>query len=187
MGWRRRGASVRCPGRAPGSILALTAQAFSDQVEECRQAGMDGHLAKPFSPDMLNEAVANAATMRDVARAEPGAGQIAAPTGADMPINDQQVFDTTAAFLSRDAIHDHLRTLTAISADLLAGLAAEPAEPGRMAGLVHAAHTLAGSASMFGYVRLCSLCREFERGQDEPAAGRSRLVRDLRAALGARA
>ena len=52
-----------------------------------------------------------------------------------------------------------------------------------MAGLVHAAHTLAGSASMFGYVRLCSLCREFERGRDEPAAGRSRLVRDLRAAL----
>lgn len=39
-------------------ILALTAQAFSDQIEECVDAGMDGHMSKPFSPDNLRDAVA---------------------------------------------------------------------------------------------------------------------------------
>lgn len=35
------------------SIVALTAQAFTEQVAECRQAGMDAHLAKPCTPDVL--------------------------------------------------------------------------------------------------------------------------------------
>ncbi|MDQ2762087.1 MAG: ATP-binding protein, partial [Pseudomonadota bacterium] len=36
-------------GQVP--IVALTAQAFTDQVAECRKAGMDSHLAKPFDMD----------------------------------------------------------------------------------------------------------------------------------------
>jgi PAS domain S-box-containing protein len=39
-------------------IVALTAQAFTEQVEECRRAGMDGHLIKPFSLPTLLAAVA---------------------------------------------------------------------------------------------------------------------------------
>ena len=35
-------------GRVP--IVALTAHAFTEQVAECRNAGMDSHLAKPFNP-----------------------------------------------------------------------------------------------------------------------------------------
>jgi CheY-like chemotaxis protein len=46
-------------GRVP--IVALTAQAFTEQVAECRNAGMDDHLVKPFSPDSLRAAVARAA------------------------------------------------------------------------------------------------------------------------------
>jgi CheY-like chemotaxis protein len=38
-------------GRVP--IVALTAQAFTDQVAACRKAGMDNHLSKPFDPDTL--------------------------------------------------------------------------------------------------------------------------------------
>jgi signal transduction histidine kinase/CheY-like chemotaxis protein len=38
-------------GQVP--IVALTAQAFTEQVAACRKAGMDTHLAKPFDPDML--------------------------------------------------------------------------------------------------------------------------------------
>jgi CheY-like chemotaxis protein/HPt (histidine-containing phosphotransfer) domain-containing protein len=38
-------------------IVALTALAFADQIAECREAGMDGHLAKPFNPDTLLAAV----------------------------------------------------------------------------------------------------------------------------------
>jgi signal transduction histidine kinase/AmiR/NasT family two-component response regulator len=41
-------------------IVALTAWAFADQVKECFNAGMDGHLAKPFTPDALRDVVASA-------------------------------------------------------------------------------------------------------------------------------
>jgi CheY-like chemotaxis protein len=45
-------------GQVP--IVALTALAFLDEVEDCRRAGMNGHLAKPFRLDTLNEAILRA-------------------------------------------------------------------------------------------------------------------------------
>lgn len=42
------------PGpRGQVQVIALTAQAFAEQVEECRRAGMDSHLAKPFTQGAL--------------------------------------------------------------------------------------------------------------------------------------
>ncbi len=43
-------------GQVP--IVALTAQAFTDQIAECRRAGMNSHLAKPFDMEKLLAAVA---------------------------------------------------------------------------------------------------------------------------------
>ena len=43
-------------GRVP--IVALTAQAFTEQIAECRKAGMDSHLVKPFNLDRLLDIVA---------------------------------------------------------------------------------------------------------------------------------
>jgi PAS domain S-box-containing protein len=51
-------------GQVP--IVALTAQAFTEQVAACRAAGMDSHLTKPFDPDTLLAAVAQAATTTTV-------------------------------------------------------------------------------------------------------------------------
>ena len=45
-------------GRVP--VIALTAQAFAEQVAECQAAGMDSHLAKPFAPEALLAAVTRA-------------------------------------------------------------------------------------------------------------------------------
>jgi CheY-like chemotaxis protein len=42
-------------------IVALTAQAFPEQIELCRQAGMNCHVTKPFTRDVLNDAVVRAA------------------------------------------------------------------------------------------------------------------------------
>ena len=54
-------------GRVP--IVALTAQAFSEQITECRAAGMDLHIPKPFTRDDLLRAVTRAAGMRQPAEA----------------------------------------------------------------------------------------------------------------------
>jgi PAS domain S-box-containing protein len=39
-------------------IVALTAQVFTEQIEACRAAGMDTHVAKPFTLDTLLGAIA---------------------------------------------------------------------------------------------------------------------------------
>jgi CheY-like chemotaxis protein len=44
-------------------IIALTAAALPEQVEECLRAGMDGHLAKPIRRDELLEVIAASSRM----------------------------------------------------------------------------------------------------------------------------
>jgi len=50
---------IRALGGVRGGvpIVAMTAQAFTEQVRECRKAGMDGHVTKPFTPERLRDAV----------------------------------------------------------------------------------------------------------------------------------
>ena len=47
----------RQQGRARVPVLALPADAFDDDIVRTRQAGMDGHLAKPYTRDQLQELV----------------------------------------------------------------------------------------------------------------------------------
>ena len=47
----------RQQGRTRVPVLALTADAFDDDIVRARQAGMDGHLAKPYTRDQLQELV----------------------------------------------------------------------------------------------------------------------------------
>jgi CheY-like chemotaxis protein len=34
-------------------IIAMSANAYEDDVRECLEAGMNAHIAKPFNPDEL--------------------------------------------------------------------------------------------------------------------------------------
>jgi CheY-like chemotaxis protein len=44
-------------GRARTPVIALTANAMTHHVQECLQAGMDAHVAKPIRPELLFAAI----------------------------------------------------------------------------------------------------------------------------------
>jgi CheY-like chemotaxis protein len=45
-------------------ILALTANVQKAEIAQCHRVGMDGHIAKPFTSDVLVAAIANAVAGR---------------------------------------------------------------------------------------------------------------------------
>ena len=47
------------------SILAMTADAFDDDIQKCLSAGMDGHVAKPVEPEKLYDTILNSLVRDD--------------------------------------------------------------------------------------------------------------------------
>ncbi len=178
--------------RARVPIVALTAQAFANQVAECRTAGMDSHLPKPFDRDMLLAAVVRAA----MAGSPPNQGispvpmaiaAVAAPAapviGLDLPVLNPTTFERTAVFLAPEAIATHLRTITNLSEALLHDLQEPDALTRTGEQLAEAAHALAGSAGMFGFERLSTLARRFEPAVQSGSMEAAALGVSLSAAL----
>ena len=183
-------------GRVP--IVAVTAQAFAEQISECRKAGMDSHLAKPFTPDALRAVVAHAAATlrRDVDQPVAAAGgEPAGPAsststvpmppvlGSELTVLDQAAFEQTAAFLPPESIASYLRTIAERGEAFLRALRAPGALAGNGADLAAAAHTLAGSAGMFGFERLATVARRFEHAVQAGASDASTLANGLAAAI----
>ena len=173
-------------GRVP--IVALTAQAFTEQVAECRKAGMNGHLPKPFDPDTLVAAVlrANAARWTDDEAIATPAITPAAGTpviGEDLLVCNQSAFERTAFYLAPEAVDSYLDAIAERSDALLRGLRGPDALIHAGDQLAEAAHTIAGSAGMFGFERLTTVGRRFERAVQAGAADAPALADGLSAAL----
>jgi CheY-like chemotaxis protein len=184
-------------------IIAVTAQAFAEQVTECRKAGMDAHLGKPFAYSALLDVIARVVRKgerggeRDRTRPAPVAagGESAsarpvAPVEAvetELPIFDLTAFEGTAAFLDPDAISVFLKTLVTRGEALLRELR-DPKALAQAAGdLATTAHSFAGSADMFGFRRVSAAARHFERAvhtasPETPALIES-LIRTLESSL----
>lgn len=179
-------------------IVALTAQAFAEQIKECHQAGMDSHLAKPFTPHALTCAVA-AAGARGQADAELAnalantpAGDKAASVsalivvsgiGSELPVLNTAAFERTAAFLSPEAVASYLQAIAERSQVLVDRLRVPDALTRTEDDLAEAAHTFAGSAGMFGFERPADLARRFERAIQTGAAETPALAEGLAFAL----
>ena len=124
---------LRASGVTPEElpIVALTANAFADDIAACRAAGMQDHLAKPLSSDALRDVL--------VRYLSTAAGQVA--TANIPPVSDRL-----------RALYDRRRgeTLDALS-HLLADRTFDPNDRATVAGLLH---KLAGTAAMFGEAEL---------------------------------
>jgi CheY-like chemotaxis protein len=183
---------IRALGGVRGGvpIVAMTAQAFTEQVRECRKAGMDGHVTKPFTPEMLRDAVVRgieaAGLRRDaigsVSRL-PTAPAATFAFGLELPVLDVEEFERTAAFLTPEVVARSLRTIAERCVALQRGLRAPDAVARAGTRLADAAHALAGSAGMFGFERLAAAARGFERAVQTGAEEVPGLAHNLNAAL----
>ena len=178
----------KLPGRrGTVRVVAVTAQAFTQQIDLCRQAGMDGHVAKPFKQAVLLaalQAAAGAAPSAPPAPAVPA--KAAAATERVQPVFDRDVFDEMASILTSQELEEHLSTLQGRCKALLARLCGrKTATRGRT--LAEDAHRLVAGAGMFGFLPAAAAARDFEfaletDADDVPARG-DELAMALRASL----
>jgi CheY-like chemotaxis protein/HPt (histidine-containing phosphotransfer) domain-containing protein len=173
-------------GRVP--IVALTAQAFTEQVAACRLAGMDCHLPKPFGPEALLAAVEQAITVgrtygngltRGLIMNNMVSNLSTPITCSELPICDAKAFECTAHFLAPEAVSFFLQNIVESCEAFLRSLRNRDALTLSSDELVEAAHRLAGSAGMFGFDRAVSLSRRFVRAFQAGSAGASTLADEL--------
>jgi PAS domain S-box-containing protein len=127
-------------------IVALTANAFAADLEACRAAGMDDHLAKPVSIDRL------------IAVIERRVPAPARPRRAP--------FRPSAALAERYA-EQRAATLAAVDALIRDGALAGTS----LESLAELLHKLAGTAAMFGEAELGDRARDLELGLRGDAGG----------------
>lgn len=154
-------------------VLALTAQVFADQIEQCRRAGMNGHIAKPLQRPALLAALAEIDRARAVGDQREAPARAAAEPKA--PLFEASVFKATIDLLPPEKVTMHLRSLIERIEELCrvvrqADLAGEAGD------LAAQAHRLAGSAGAFGLQHFAQTARAYERaiqsGRDNEALGR---------------
>jgi signal transduction histidine kinase/DNA-binding NarL/FixJ family response regulator len=159
--------AIRAGSRAQVPVLALTANAYPEDVSACLGAGMNGFVAKPVRKFVLVEAILR------VLPKVPGGDVPAAfslafgKSGVDdlvveqAPIIDHSAVDEFIEEIGADAAESifttfldeaerRLRVLRDLTCDDRAAIQFE-------------AHTLIGSAGTFGMMRLSQLSRQLER------------------------
>ncbi|MEL7728044.1 ATP-binding protein [Citromicrobium bathyomarinum] len=124
-------------------ILAVTANAYSDDVQRCLAAGMQAHLTKPLRLDELYEAISQWSP-HPAASAEPSAGMSGTGTNPRL----RAMFDERVASI-----------VTAIDAAVSDGSLSEEKKR-TITGLLH---QTAGVAGYFEQQALGEFCREMER------------------------
>ncbi len=153
-------------GRAPATVLAVTAAAQDVELQRAVDAGMDGHLTKPIRLQALQEAL----TAWLAPQPEPGT--VPAPSGAPLdpapsPPPDPARAPIDVAVL-QGFVGDDAVTIDALLAhfrgelDSIAGAIEHAAQAGDWHGVGALAHKLKSSARTVGALDLGDLCANME-------------------------
>lgn len=164
-------------------VVAVTAQAFVEQIETCRRAGMDWHVPKPFTQSVLLAALGRVMLTRNAT--EPAALPAdAAPDEAAsaLPVLDSGAFAEIARTLSAADLDKNLLILIGRCETLLDGLR-QPGMTSPASERADLAHTLAGGAGTFGFLSVSAAARAFERAIESNAADADALAQRLSATI----
>jgi CheY-like chemotaxis protein len=189
------------PPRGQVPIVAMTAQAFAEQVVECHLAGMNGHVTKPFAPEVLCAAVRDAALPDPPGFADAGADIAAPQSPAQTPAPsalaetkapalrsapeaaaagfDSSVFASTVSLLEPEILVSSLQTLGARGRAFLHLARSGGKFENRKLELAELAHTLGGCAGMFGFARLANASKRFEYAVQSNAPETAMRAADL--------
>jgi PAS domain S-box-containing protein len=164
-------------------VVAVTAQAFAQQIDTCLQAGMDSHISKPFTRPGLIAALAKLGPLQHRRRhlaAQQAAGQDAGAPASS--IFDPAALNEVLKHLPVADVAGYLQTLASTGAALQNSLRAAES-PGGHAALAGDAHRLAGSAGILGFLCVLEAARAFEAAADTDSADIADRARDLAASI----
>ena len=151
-------------------VIAATAHNLPYHIEMCRQAGMDGHVAKPFK-----QATLLAALETSTSNPTPASMCLAGAHGEtqhDLPVFDRAAFEDSTDCLDPAETIDHLHTLIVRCAAVMARLNVRGVS-GADRELRDEVHKLAGSAGTFGFASIAASARQFERSADSGSIERT--------------
>jgi CheY-like chemotaxis protein/HPt (histidine-containing phosphotransfer) domain-containing protein len=157
-------------------IIALTANAFARDVENCRTAGMNTHVAKPFRKETL--VVAMAAVLTGERSFGHSQATRAAPVTRDGDVIDWNVLETFRTEAGDDMLHLLLDTFlqdTAQKLERLGGLAGDASCRDEA---IQLSHALKSSGAMAGAMALAEQARRIEARLD--SGGESLEVSEAR-------
>jgi CheY-like chemotaxis protein/HPt (histidine-containing phosphotransfer) domain-containing protein/anti-sigma regulatory factor (Ser/Thr protein kinase) len=171
-------------------IVALTASAFQEDSDQCRAAGMNDFLAKPYRGGPLRDMAARAMNASaPLPKPRPSVGCATAPHH-DEPAFEFEPFALLGAeigaqdarLLLRDFMHDASARLDILEAELRKGELSVLTSSLKKMG--QEAHALKSSAAMMGLARLAAVARELEAAAlREDAPGAETLGNAARAAF----
>lgn len=155
----------RLPDRHALPILAMTANAFSEDREQCLAAGMNDHIAKPIELEKLQALLLRWLPLRPQSPTERGNDHAEAASGIDL-LHRLDGMDTEAGLrLLQGDSEGYLRLLLQFAEHhgedgrLLTSLAAND----NHGGLRQRTHALKGAAATLGAWRIAELAAEIER------------------------
>jgi CheY-like chemotaxis protein/HPt (histidine-containing phosphotransfer) domain-containing protein len=139
-------------------IIALTANAFGGDIDNCRKAGMNGHIGKPFRREELIVAIAGVLQGKRIA-------QTVAPTieqSIGAPIIDWSVIEKFRADSGEETLRLLIDTFLADAAAKLERLAEIAKTGGASADALRFAHSLKSSGAMAGARALSQAAAQVE-------------------------